>query len=88
MIVPSLIVRTESRVARNLISSYGYDKFIQLIDMFRRGTSGQVIADEFGVSRQRVHQWKHRLGHQRMIFILDPAVEKIIKDPVPTRTTI
>jgi hypothetical protein len=56
--------------------------------MFRRGTSGQLIADEFGVSRQRVHQWKHKLGQPRVIFILKPEIEKILEEPLVTRTTI
>lgn len=79
---------TGSRVSRNLISSYGYDKFVQLIDMLRRGTSGTIIAAEFGVSRQCVHQWMQRLGQRRVIFILDPEVERVLEEPLVTRTTI
>lgn len=68
---------SSERVARNIIKTYGFDRFNKLIEMFNSITPGPVIAAEFGVTRQRVNQWKKKLGTERVLFILEPPVEAI-----------
>ena len=63
------------RVAENLIKTYGSAKFTQLIQMFHENVSGTAIASEFEVSRQRVNQWKHSLGVERITYL---DVEKAV----------
>lgn len=65
-------------VAENFIRTYGKDKFLRLIDMFKHAEPGPKIAHEFDVSRQRVHQWKVQLGEERILYKLNPAVEDLL----------
>lgn len=67
-----------ARVAQNIIKKHGFDKFMALIDMYKRGVSGTAIAEEFGVTRQRINQWKQRLGTSREIYNISPDVELLI----------
>jgi hypothetical protein len=78
---------SSKRVAQNLIRTYGMPMFLRLVELFRANESGPVIAAEFKVTRQRVHQWKKVLGQERTIFILDPEVEALMGTP-SGRTTV
>ncbi len=68
------------KVARNFIKSYGRSKFRELLSGLAEGKSGQVIADDFGVSRERVRQWKNTFGDMVTIYQLHPEIEKILND--------
>ena len=46
--------KSRERVARNFIRSYGRSRFRRLLEALAYGESGQAIANEFGVSRERV----------------------------------
>lgn len=76
---------TSQRVAENIISSYGREKFLFLINQFSAGASGPSIATEFNVTRQRVNQWKRKLGVEHITYVLQPEVEHLVTS---TRTTI
>lgn len=54
--------RSRQRVAGNFIANHGRDGLRRLLILFQQGVSGQVIADEFGVSRERVRQWRNAFG--------------------------
>ena len=54
--------RSRERVARNFIKTYGRTRFHRLLSALAAGESGQAIADEFNVSRERVRQWKNTFG--------------------------
>ena len=43
--------KSRERVARNFIRSYGRSRFRRLLEALAANESGQIIADEFGVSR-------------------------------------
>lgn len=73
------------RVAENFINTYGRPRLLRLIEMLRAHTSGPEIAHEFKVSRQRVHQWKTQLGEERVLYVLDEQVEKIL---VPKKSNL
>lgn len=65
-------------VAYNIIAEHGKDKFQMLIDMFRANESGTKIGTAFGVSRQRVSQWRNTLGKTTVHFDPDPVLEDLI----------
>lgn len=68
------------RVARNFIRTYGRTRFRRLIEAIAAGESGQTIADEFGVSRERVRQWKNTFGQVITLYQLHPEVERILRE--------
>ena len=74
------IAKSRERVARNFIKSYGRSKFRRLLQALGEGESGQVIADEFGVSRERVRQWKNAFGTVITLYQLHPEVERILRE--------
>ena len=71
-------------VANNLIAEHGKAAFNQLIEMFCAGESGTKIGEMFGVSRQRVNQWKAALGIEHISFELHDE----IKDLAPRSKTV
>lgn len=79
---------TALRVAKNLIATYGLERFTYLMDMFRNNISGPVIADEFSVTRQRVNQWRNVLGEKRTVFIAHPDVDALLGVSDGSTTTI
>ena len=82
---------TSQRVAENIIKTHGREKFLFLINQFSSGASGPSIAKEFNVTRQRVNQWKRKLGVEHIQYVLQPEVEKIVvggTSAATTRTTI
>lgn len=45
-------------MVNNFVQKYGIDGLGRIIFLFREQISNQKIANEFGVTRQRVHQWQ------------------------------
>jgi DNA-directed RNA polymerase sigma subunit (sigma70/sigma32) len=78
MTVPS--TKSRERVARNFVKSYGRARFRRLIEALERGESGQEIANEFGVSRERVRQWKNTFGQVITLYQIHPEVERILRE--------
>jgi len=70
-------------VALNLISEHGQDGFQKLIDMFRDNISGTRIGAAFGVSRQRVSQWKLALGVEHVRYEVDAAIQNLVDQGDP-----
>jgi hypothetical protein len=64
-------------VARNFISQYGKAKFKRFLKLLRQGASGEAIAEEYGVSRERVRQWKNAFGEVVQTYDIDPGIQKI-----------
>ncbi|MFH1466621.1 MAG: helix-turn-helix domain-containing protein [Pseudomonadota bacterium] len=81
MSVPS--TKSRERVARNFVRTYGRARFRRLIEALERGESGQEIANEFGVSRERVRQWKNTFGQVITLYQLHPEVERILREARP-----
>lgn len=71
---------TQTKVASNLIQKYGQDDFLRLIERFKANDNNQKIADDFGVSRERVRQWKHTLGRTFTFFEVDPDVKALLRE--------
>ena len=72
--------KSRERVARNFIKSYGRSKFRRLLQALGEGESGQTIAHEFGVSRERVRQWKNAFGTVITLYQLHPEVERLLRE--------
>ena len=66
---------SRERVARNFIKRYGMVSFNLLIGMLAQNTSGQVIGDKFGVSRERVRQWRNTFGQTITIYRVYPEIK-------------
>ncbi len=66
-------------VATNIVEEHGRRGLRKLLAMFDSGESGTVIAEQFGVSRQRVHQWKQLLGECHTSYAPDSRVAELAK---------
>jgi hypothetical protein len=66
-------------VARNFVERYGPDRLAQLLALFAAGESGQVIAEQFDVSRERVRQWKNSFGQLVSIYQVHPEIEALVR---------
>ncbi len=56
------IKKRRDRMVRNFVKTRGRASLRRFIDLCDQGYSGQKIADEFGVTRQRVQQWRDAFG--------------------------
>ncbi len=68
------------RKVRNFIKTYGVEKLEWILNQFNAGTSGQKIADELGVSRERVRQWKIAFGGLVTFYQVHPDTKEIINE--------
>lgn len=87
MLVPNSPSRSRERVARNFIKTYGRARFRRLLEALARSESGQVVAEEFGVSRERVRQWKNTFGTIITMYQVHPEVERILNERKPAVTS-
>ncbi|MBM4391613.1 MAG: hypothetical protein FJ090_10870 [Deltaproteobacteria bacterium] len=78
--MPIATVRSRERVARNFIKSYGRTKFRRLLEALANAESGQTLADEFGVSRERIRQWKNTFGTVITVYQVHPEVERLLRE--------
>ena len=76
-----VMATSRERVARNFINRYGEARLRWLLDALADGESGQVIADEFSVSRERVRQWKNAFGRVLTLYQVHPDVEDVLRSP-------
>jgi len=74
---------TRERVAKNFMERYGADGLRRLLDALANGDSGQVIADEFHVTRERVRQWKSTFGQVVTYYQVFPEVERLLAAQPP-----
>ncbi|MCP4803960.1 MAG: hypothetical protein GY913_08995 [Proteobacteria bacterium] len=72
--------KSRERVARNFIKTYGRSRFRRLLEALGGNESGQQIANEFGVSRERVRQWKNTFGTVITLYQVHPEVERILRE--------
>ncbi len=72
--------RSRERVARNFIKYYGRTRFRRLLEALANGESGQAVANEFGVSRERVRQWKNTFGEVITHYRVFPEVDRILRE--------
>lgn len=78
--MPIASARSRERVARNFIKSYGRTRFRHLLEALARSESGQALADEFSVSRERIRQWKNTFGTVITVYQVHPEVERLLRE--------
>ncbi len=76
-------MRNGELVARNFVERYGADRFARLLRLMEQNESGQCIADEFEVSRERVRQWKNAFGKVVTLYQVHADVAAILREEVP-----
>lgn len=72
---------SRERVARNFLRRYGRERLQRLLSALAQAESGQTIAAEFDVSRERVRQWKNAFGQVVTLYQVHPEVERILAEP-------
>ncbi len=71
---------SRERVAQNFVKRYGADRFRRLLQALEGGESGQSIADEFEVSRERVRQWKNAFGQVFTMYQVHPEIQRVLDE--------
>jgi DNA-directed RNA polymerase specialized sigma subunit len=66
------------KVARNFIKRYGLQAFRSFITGLEGHRSGQELAQELGVSRQRVQQWKDAFGVSIAVYMPRAEVARLL----------
>ncbi|MBK8208304.1 MAG: helix-turn-helix domain-containing protein [Planctomycetes bacterium] len=64
-------------VANNFIKQYGKARFKRFLKLLKDGTSGETIAEEYNVSRERVRQWKNAFGNVVHNYDVNPDIQKL-----------
>lgn len=72
--------KSRQRVARNFIKRYGANQLERLLQALANGESGQEIAQEFSVSRERVRQWKNTFGQVLTLYQVHPEIQEILEE--------
>ena len=72
--------KSRDRMARNFVKRYGAEQFDQLMTLLSEGASGQMIANTFEVSRERVRQWKNAFGQVITLYQVYPEVQKVLDE--------
>jgi len=72
--------KSRERVARNFVKRYGAKRLRRLLDALGHGESGQAIADEFEVSRERVRQWKNTFGQVLTLYQVHAEVQSVLDE--------
>lgn len=70
-------METEEKMLNNFVDKYGFHNLVKISNMFLEQMSNQEIANIFGVTRQRVHQWQTAFVQQSVK--LRPHVEKALQ---------
>jgi DNA-directed RNA polymerase sigma subunit (sigma70/sigma32) len=88
---------TRIRVAKEFVKNHGKAKLEYLLTSLQNGLSGQLIANELGVTRERIRQWKIRFGEEKFVYqpkqyvirVLNggevPKQQKVLKNLVKNR---
>ena len=66
-------------VLENFIEKYGRAALGRLLDGFEQNVSGPILADELGVSRERIRQWKTLFGASIKVYALHPDILELAK---------
>lgn len=72
--------------AERFVHKYGAGALANLLQDFADGRSGQAIADDLGVSRERVRQWKNTFGRVVTLYQVHGEVEALLDAELPELT--
>jgi len=67
------------RVVSNFINRYGAENLEMMLDGFQAGRSYQSIADELGVTKERVRQWRNLMGRTITVYLPDPELIQMLE---------
>ena len=70
---------SRQRMVDNFIERYGADRLRAMLDSLADGESGQRIAEELNVSRERVRQWKNAFGQTVTLYQVHPDVARALR---------
>ena len=70
-------VRSRRILLRNFTKSYGKEKLAKLVSDFSIGTSGELIAQELGVTRARISQWRQAFGYTLRTYQVHEDIQAI-----------
>jgi hypothetical protein len=76
-------MNTRERVARNIAREYGPAMLVRLVEGLMAQESGQEIANDFDVSRERVRQWKMTLVETVTSVTPYPEVAMVLREGEP-----
>ena len=81
--------KSRRKITRDFIALYGSARLRALLKDLSKGESGQMLAEEFRVSRERIRQWKETFGKLHFTYKIFPEViDELNKnrrgDPDPT----
>lgn len=68
------------RTAENIAAHYGIDALAELVQGLTEDKPVPDLARRFGVSRQRVYQWKHALGVEVRSWTPRPDILTLLKE--------
>ena len=74
------------RIATHIIKDHGVTGFHNLISCFQRNVDGETIGKIFGVTRQRVCQWRGILGRKVVSFEPDAKIQDLLRTNEPRLT--
>jgi hypothetical protein len=66
--------KTKARTLKNFLKKHGRRKLLWMLKALQDGKSGQEIANELGVTRERVRQWKMMFGEPVTTYKVDADV--------------
>lgn len=72
-------MRNVHRMAENFIQRYGAERFRWMLSALAEGKSGEDIARELQVSRERVRQWKNAFGTVVTLYRIHPQIERLLE---------
>jgi hypothetical protein len=67
------------RVAQNFVAKLGKPKFRRFLKLLTENVSGELIAREFKVSRERVRQWKNAFGSVVQTYVVSPQIKRLAR---------
>ena len=65
-------------MAQNFINARGRDQFVRLLNLFKENAPLAYISKEYSVTRQRAFQWRHAFGQTRVMYLVDPEIDKLL----------
>lgn len=70
--------RPAETVTHNFIAKYGVEALETMLRGLAEGRTLQSIADEIGVSKERVRQWRELMGESTRTYVVHPGLQKYL----------
>ncbi len=70
--------RPAETATRNFIDKYGVEALETMLRGLKEGRTLQSLADEIGVSKERVRQWRELMGESTRTYVVYPDLQKYL----------